>query len=292
MDRATTVPTDTLVWGYSTSSEVVVSRLIGPGGEVAVDERFVTLANLGGPGGFPVLRPQTDLEPNTRYTIETWFDTGGAGATEVATFTTGPGPIGDTVPAPPALVSMDTETGARGFDLPSPTRWVTLQFEEHSGILVADDGGAESLDASDGWLIEASEVDAALEASGPAIVWITGGSTLRMGISDCLFWPQGAGDRIDARFGLLDVAGNFSGWVESPIEIPSAAEARATADAEAIAEGRAQNPPRNIWGHREGSCALGAPIPSRGPGGLLASLAFGLAAAAGRRARVSRPARS
>jgi hypothetical protein len=158
-------------------------------------------------------------------------------------------------------------------------------------MLVADDGGAESLEASDGWLIEASKVEAALEASGPAIVWITGGNTLSMGISDCLLWPQGAGDRIDARFGLLDVAGNFSGWVESPIEIPSAAEAQATADAEATAEARAQNPPRNFWGHREGSCALDAPIPSRGPGALLASLAFGLAVVAARRARVSRPAR-
>lgn len=56
---------------------------------------------------------------------------------------------------------------------------------------------------------------------------------------DCGVWPPYASDSELGRFGVLDLAGNFSGWASVPLELPSLADAQAAAVAE-----REANPQR------------------------------------------------
>jgi len=289
-DGTAAVPTDTLLWGYIQSSEFVVSRLIGPAGEVAVEERFMIVESLGGQRlGIPLLVPQAELEGDTRYTIETWYDGGltGPDTTEQLTFTTKTGPIGDAAPAPPAFIASEPSMGAGYYG--SPNRWASFEFAPHSGILIgvdrplAGDGATNSVTSSAGWLIDGSQLDAALDSSAPAIWWLTGGNVLSMGVGDCLIWPEFASDRIEAQFGVLDVAGNFSGWVDMPVEIPSYTEAVAALEAQAAQAATLRATPTS-QASRSG-CSLAR---SGAPGAALTSLGLGLFAAAALRARAKR----
>jgi hypothetical protein len=103
-------------------------------------------------------------------------------------------------------------------------------------------------------------------------------------------WPEGAPDALNGRFGSVDLAGNFSGWADVPLEIPSQAEAQAAvadelaeqAEAEAEAE-RVAAANRAMLAERPstGACAA-APVRAGRASGL-ASLALVLAAALRRR---------
>jgi hypothetical protein len=284
VDGTAAAPTDTLLWGYTQSSESVVSRLLGPAGEVAVEERYMVVEWIGEQRlGIPVLVPGAKLEADTRYTIETWYDGGSSpDSTERFTFTTGSGPLAE-APSAPELIASEPGMSAGYFV--SPARWVSFEFAPHSGILIGGerpfgrDGAPDPATSVDGWLIERSQLDAALE-SASAVSWLTGSNVLSMGVSDCLLWPKYAADRIDARFGVLDVAGHFSGWVEMPVEIPSFEETRATLDADAAAaEARAFSAPQS------GSCSLAR----RGDSGAAStSFAIGLLALSVLRARAKR----
>jgi hypothetical protein len=260
IDGTVGVPTNTLLWSYAQSNESVTSRLIGPDGEIPLEEREVAIAPL--PGlRLPALAPLAELAPATPYTIETTrYNSGSppADITEKVTFTTGPGPASDdATPTLPAVVASKPATGAGYYG--GPTRWVSLEFAPHAGILIGEGRDLES---------------------GQMAWWLGSSNTLRIGVTDCSNWPEGAGDRIDGRFGVLDGAGNFSGWMEMSVEIPSDAEAvaalRAQTAAAAALSGTADDTPR------EADCSF-APTVSTGAG--WASLAFGALAAATLRAR-------
>lgn len=195
-DGAVAVPTDTLLWGHSQSPDSIVSRLIGPAGKVAVEEQDVAVEPI--PGlRLPALVPLEELEANTTYTIETTLYSGGP-----ITFTTGPGPAGDAAPPPPTWVASKPVMGEGYYG--DPSRWVSLEFAPHEGILVGEGRDLQS---------------------GSKVSVLSDDNVLSMGVGACPSWPDGAADRIDGRFGVLDGAGNFSGWVEMPVEIPSEAEA-------------------------------------------------------------------
>lgn len=116
-----------------------------------------------------------------------------------------------------------------------------------------------------------------LRSSRPPRPHGSAAATCSSWVGDCLLGPKYAGDRIDASFGLLDVAGNFSGWADMPVEIPSHTEARAAVDAQA------GDPPTSVAAQDGGGCS----IRRNGARGVASmSLALGLIAAAVLRARV------
>ena len=103
-------------------------------------------------------------------------------------------------------------------------------------------------------------------------------------------WPGGS-NRYSARFGVMDMAGNFSGWSsETLLELPDQAEAdRLVAEAEAAERAREEEIARlqqsqpgmgAFEGHNMG-CAFGA-ANSRALGGPMLLALGALAAARGR----------
>jgi hypothetical protein len=222
------VPTNTRIWAHGRFGGASAARLIGPSGEVAVDERFMPVAIIPGEGtNFPVLVPRAELEPNTRYAIEITYDREApdADVTERVRFTTGNGPA-TTAPPVPALVSIGQRAGV-GWT--GNQRWLSLGFEPHGGILVADTAAAlGTVTSADDLFVEEGSFDSVeLGPTTRAVRWLSTSDSVDVGKGDCLIWPEDGADRQSARFGVLDLAGNFSGWASSELELPSPEEARA-----------------------------------------------------------------
>src|SRR5690242_17898049 len=73
VQNQTGVPTDALLWGYPLAN----TRLLGPSGEtIALTERALVVSlSATYRGSVPVLVPSSELQPDTRYTIELkWSD--------------------------------------------------------------------------------------------------------------------------------------------------------------------------------------------------------------------------
>jgi hypothetical protein len=229
-DRERDVPTNTLIWAHGRIGGASAARLIGPGGEVAVEERFIPVAISPGRGThYPVLVPQTELEPNTRYAIEITYDheEPSADVTERVRFTTGSGPA-TTAPPVPGLVSI--EQGAGSGWLGGNQRWLSLGFDLlGGGILVADTAAALGSVASvdDLFAAGASFTGVDVTPTTRVVRWLSVEDTVAVGEGDCLIWPEDGADRQSARFGVLDLAGNFSGWTTAELELPSPVEVQA-----------------------------------------------------------------
>lgn len=275
---AVDVPTNALLWGYAAPRD----RLLGPSGEaVEVDALELAVGDV----GFAILVPRAELLPNADYTIVR------GDSIERIPFRTSSGPA--TSP-PPLPVFLGSETGTGSTWLGSPARYQTLDFdglaEGDLGLLgdisTARDGDAGALDT----LASIRELlRPRAEPTGPVVEWLSDHEPFTIGETDCSTWPAGAADRQDARFGTFDVAGNFSGWIDVPLELPSREEAQAEADrarAERDLE-QAEAARQNIQEPRSAaSCSTAAPV---GPGnaGSLAwlSSSLGLLAAVARRRR-------
>ena len=235
----------------------------------------------GGPGSLgvlPVLVPREPLEPNADYTI--MMDYGGGFPTDRSVFTTGAGPASG-APALPVLLSSERSMGGSMYGI---TRGLSLTFG-FDGILIGDTGQ----------LGDALDLDALFEAGDrivtetdydalPIIQWVARDASVFAGISPCGVWPHDASDTALGRFGVLDLAGRFSGWLEVPLELPSQEEAEPVAAAQLEARKR-----RNVQQGRPPACSVGVPgdrNPSRREPSLRGLLALGLAltAASGRRA--------
>jgi hypothetical protein len=271
------VPTDTLLWGFPAS----LTRLLGPSGlELPLEERSFAVSGPavidGQPVIVPVLIPRAALEPGTAYTIEVRY---GPEEVQFIEFETGEG-AASAPPALPVLVSSEPRMSL-GWEV-QPSRWLELRFE-HDHILVGDVGGLGPFVSVKDLFTE--ERAAAQTASGErrTFTWITSGDELAVGRGDCISWPTGA-DTQSARFGVLDLAGNFSGWVDVPLELPSEAEAWAVLGLDPA--GGPQSPPVERAGPSACSlAAVGAPVP-RGTGFFtLLALGVGLALTGARRAR-------
>jgi hypothetical protein len=233
---AVDVPTNTLLWAYGRFGGASRARLIGPAGEVPTTERFVPVAIALGLGtNFPVVVPEAELEANTEYEIEfDYTDVFDVVTTERVSFTTGSGPSTST-PPPPELTRSEPGAG-QGFL--GTSRYLHLELA-HSGILIADSGGAlgDIDSAEDLWLPEGAGFESiALRSTTPVVRWVTTSNELWVGLGECLVWSETAAERESARFGVLDLAGNFSGWTEpSELELPSATEAASLIAAEEAA---------------------------------------------------------
>ncbi|HTV19575.1 MAG TPA: hypothetical protein VMG12_12905 [Polyangiaceae bacterium] len=260
------VPTNTLIWAHGRFGGASAARLIGPEGEVAVDERFMPVAIAPGAGtNFPVLVPRAELAPNTRYAIEIVYDhePPSEDVTEQTWFTTGTGPA-TSAPPLPELVSIEPGA-ADGFS--GRMRWLELGFGLQSRLLIADTASAlgSVSSAEDLFVADGAFESVELTPTTRAVRWMSASDVLAVGRGDCLIWPEVDEDQQTARFGALDLAGNFSGWITADLELPSSAEADeiiAAYDAEqqAQAEEAAHRPARESgWfeNHNTG-CSIGA----------------------------------
>ncbi len=276
------VPTDARLWGYPAEN----TRLLGPSGEVvpmdALAFRYAELSSARALAS--ILVPRDSLEPNARYTVD--VDYGGGNEPWRVSFVTGAGPAG-LAPVPPTLLSSEQGMGSF-FDSSRASRWLTLQFEgvrERGLILIGDTadrdrGGLPELPSIDQFLVDDTTLPLETLLEGPRLEWASTNESLSLGRSDCLIWPDGAGDALDARFGLFDLAGNFSGWVDVLLELPSAAEAQAVADAQ-----RGTAADSNVLQGRPSACSMTS-TPAGGAGSLGAlTLSLGLVALELRRLR-------
>ena len=279
------VPTDARLWGYPGDR----TRLLGPSNEVVpLDERAFRFADIGASRSLAsILVPRERLQPNARYTVE--VDGGGEYDPWRVCFVTGGGP-GGPAPAPPTLLSTEPTMGAY-FEGGPVSRWLTLEFEgirERGLILIGDtndvdQGALDELPAIEDFFVSDTTLRLETLLDGPTLDWASTNESLSVGRSDCLVWPSGAGDALDARFGVFDLAGNFSGWVELPLELPSAAEAQAVVDARREAAAN-----ENVLQGRPSACAM-TPASTEGPRALGAwSVALGVAGLALRRSRRAR----
>jgi hypothetical protein len=277
------VPTDALLWGYGGSSS---TRLLGPGGEVVpTDDRAVPIAVP--PVGYyamGVLAPLEPLTPNTSYTVEVDHNAGSEDAPpfiELVHFTTGAGPTSAPPPVP-VLVDSLSHAGAGFYQV---TRAVELKFE-HQGILIGDTGGLGAVSSVEDLFYPGTIPTE--DDDTRRIEWATTTGFVWVGKGDCSIWPEGASDRENARFGVLDIAGNFSGWMETEIELPSEAEAQAQvalAEQERAAEQASFYPPQPVSNTDHGYCNI---APGAAPTGAAAGLTLALAGLlAGRRLRRS-----
>jgi hypothetical protein len=293
------VPTDTLLWGYSLGN----TRLLGPSGEViSMTERALVVAgSFSAPRvAVPVLVPGSDLQPNMRYTIE--VDPGDGAPPALVEFVTGAGPAGS-APAQPSLLSSASHVG-RYWPSAGPARWTQLQFQKDDTafILIGMPGDSQAgegpaIAGVEDLLIDGPPSEQAI-AEAPRVQWASDGDLVEVGFNDCVLWPDGAPDNVNARFAVLDLAGNFSEWTDVPLEIPPEAEAQAAADAQDAASAReaaeqaaedARVSAANLAmlaaiDSRDRSCAI-APTPARGSSPLAAlSVALGLVLVSARRA--------
>jgi hypothetical protein len=285
------VPTDTLLWGYARNQ----TRLLGPSGNVvATDERKLPIAAWSGvPGIFPVLVPREPLEPNASYTIEI-DDRGDSAPPQHIVFTTGAGPAG-MAPELPVLLSSESVANLSYYE-GSIDRFVSLRFE-FEGILIGDTGQLGDIATIDA-LFEQGDANLVGPFGGaegrfdedlPMIQWVSRNESMSAGISPCGVWPPGASDYALGRFGVLDLAGNFSGWASVPLELPSLAEAEAAAQEQAAAELEVRRT-LNVQQGRPSACSLGLPgvndpAPTERRRIEWLALAVGLVAAGARRAR-------
>jgi hypothetical protein len=288
---ATNVPTNTLIWAYGRFGGQAAARLAGPGGPVELEERFIPVAISQGEGTtYPLGIVAQELEPNTEYWIEVDFaeEPNAPVTTDRTSFTTGNGPKLE-APSLPQLISSVAGAG-RGWAVGSVNRWLTLELL-HDGILIADNATAlGSLTSVDDLLLEEKmEFSAiALSETSRVIRWMTTGSAMHVGVGDCGIWPAAETDVQQGRFGVLDLAGNFSGWGE-PVElrIPSPQDANVLieeAEREAEASARATREDRRgvFEGHSMG-CAVRARASRPHGASLLTLLALGMALRWGRR---------
>ena len=228
------VPTNTLLWSYSAAT----TRLLGPSGEVVpTEERALVIGGyLSMRWTIPVLVPASVLQPNTRYTIE--VDSGTDDPPTPIEFVTRDGPA-SSPPELPALSSTESHVGTFWAST-TPARWTDLQFRDITSeglIVIGIPDGAQgdalgTVASLDDLLIDGPPSDEAI-AQAPLVQWISDNDYLGVGITDCALWPDGAPDTLTGRFATLDLAGNFSGWADVPLQLPPAAEAQAFADHQA-----------------------------------------------------------
>lgn len=281
----TNVPTNTLLWGYAGGN----LQLVGPSGEVVslVERAIIARSWSFTRVSFPVLVPTGPLQPYTRYSIE--VDSGESRPLARNEFVTGAGPA-DSAPEVPVLVSAEPRLET------SRGRWLDLQFEDirDRGLILIGtaDGAVTELASVEGLLLDGPPTPAAA-AEAPLLEWIADVEQLSVGLEYCSLWPEGAPDALTASFGVFDLAGNFSGWGDVSLELPSEAEAQALADQEAAEAAAAAaeadrvaeaNLARLAAASRDDGCAL-APASSGGPSAL-AALALGASALWRRRQQV------
>lgn len=268
VDGAVGVPTNTLLWGFADYT----ARLVGPGGAlVPMEARLLPVSLSGELGIQQVVIPLQPLAPDTRYTLD-------SSNSASVTFTTGAGPR-EAPPALPVLLSVPSAVDSNigeGYYVSSG-----LEFE-HQGILIGDIGKLPPFTSVEELLIERPSELSQTRAE-PLVEWLTAFGRPPVGVGDCLTWPEGAGDSVDARFGVLDLAGNFSGWADVGVRLPTEAE---TAELQAAAETRPEGPYS-----RPSACSLTPGTgTNRAPAWLTLALAS-LVQAARRRRRASPPSK-
>lgn len=223
-------------------------------------------------------RGTVQLAPSSSNTIEVdhnGFQEGAPPAIGRTHFRTASGPTG-VPPTRPTLLGSVPRAGSGWLFL---TRALELEFE-HQGILIGDTGTLGPIGSASDLFIEAASAAEGDDVT-PRIEWVTTDSNVWVGKADCTVWPLGAPDRQVARFGVLDLAGNFSGWVETELELPSEAEAEAQV-ALAEQERAGEEQARGSTGSRRSELCNAAPGVARGSAAWLTLALAGVFGAARR----------
>jgi hypothetical protein len=229
------VPTNTLLWSSQEGTRRL--HLIGPAGEVPLEERQLLIA-LGerSASAASVLKPTAELQGDTLYRVE--FDDDREIGYYAFSFTTGSGPSSV---APPKAELLSSEPGGSKFPSTPESRYVTLQFA-FQGILIGESGGTlGQVESLSDLLVEGAAPRMNITPQSPVVRWIRsttdGAGGLALGQGPCMVWPDDDTDRQQARFGVFDLAGNFSGWTETrEVVLPSWEEARAIINAKGDAD--------------------------------------------------------
>lgn len=273
-DGAVDVPTNTLLWGYDgPGAESSSTRLIGPNGPVQLEQRYLPVYSYGDQRSLlSLLVPAAELAPNARYRIEVRYPAweGGEASVQRKTFMTGSGATEQA----PLLELLSSEPGASE----DSSRWRELEFS-HTDILIGDSGSELGAVTSVSDLLSESGQGAVLGSPDrSAARWLTRGASLSVGLGDCMIWPASSVERVQARFGGFDLAGNFSGWVDvpeltlpDPEEVELALEQRRAEAAAREAATYVPNP-RHGAGHNMGCASLASPKPGGGAFAVLALL--------------------
>jgi hypothetical protein len=240
VEGAQGVPTNTLIWGYGRSAENHM-QLVGPQGSVPLRELFLPVVAYSTVTHYPVLEPLEDLEPGASYWLEWSYPGVEPGELSRVSFTTGAGPW--TMPPPvPELIATEADVGSTWFG--SVSRAVQLDFE-HQGFLVGDaDGALGDVSSLADLLLTADEIgddpyaEQPLNEASRAASVLTTAQSVWMGFGDCLSWPLSGHDQHQARFGSLDLAGNFSGFLPpTEVALVPQAEAQALVDRQTAEQG-------------------------------------------------------
>ena len=148
-------------------------------------------------------------------------------------------------------------------------RYLELEVA-HQGLLIADLGGLGQVASLDDMFLEDRTLAPYEPIATLGIEWVTTEQALLVGRLECRYWPDAAADHESARFGVLDLAGNFSGWTEVELQIPSLEEAQAVDEADRAAAYERTFGPRD---GRPSVCAFqAAPCAGVGSGLTLALL--------------------
>lgn len=269
-DGASDVPTNTKIWHLPQvlSEQQGTFRLVGPLGDVAMDEQLIP-AN-GGPGIVGrVFTPRSPLTPGARYRFLVCGSladcVGGEG------FTVGAGRA--EAPAKPRVLAREPFfvpghlTGSCG---PDDVRVVKFGLAWEGIALLWDVDGDNDFSPSNLATLRRNRIDRATYEIEKG---------LPLGVQPCWSWPwpksaSGAPKAQGAvRFGALDLAGNFSGWTDAEaVSLPEgpAAGGGTSVDAAAPADGAAMDDARTP---ADGPTS-GAALPSV-PGGAASSCAVG-----------------
>jgi hypothetical protein len=158
-----------------------------------------------------VLEPLPLLKPNAQYRFSWEADP----SDTAYGFTTGAGPANTPPPLPELIETLELRNWNYLIE-----RGLQLEFA-HEGILVAAVEG-DLVDAASVWdlLLDEAALGAAEPGEIPPIIdpppmirWWTTSEYLLVGTGPCGLWPVDPDEPLRVRFGVLDFAGNFSGWL-------------------------------------------------------------------------------
>ncbi|MEW5853255.1 MAG: MYXO-CTERM sorting domain-containing protein [Myxococcota bacterium] len=221
-DGQTGVPVNTRIWvggghtggfragggrtGVSLTEQATGNPVSGAQGQLSGPEEL-----------FTVFTPTATLKPDTAYEIHV--------GSKTFQFTTGSDEDNDN-PAKPTVEKTRFISGPEPACGPAPVNVATFTLKSDGLVVVGDLDAASALDVA--------------EATG-TVSGVTQGDTLSFGNGNCHVGWGNAGPLVkgDFRFGVYDLAGNFSGWTATqPVIIPPLVPPCActtTSDAEPLA---------------------------------------------------------
>lgn len=189
---ATAVPLNTRVWvAQPWEFELSEPRLRPVGVEDSLGFLVSAIDTREGP--LTVLTPDMPLAPDTAYELVDCLE--GICDRVVARFTTGAAADGE-APSLPSETDRDGGADPRGLSSCGKSKWASVELSAE-GLLVMEIGGGS--------------LDPATLSGGTTIATLD--PSITVGVGACYTgWPDADERALPVRYGVFDVAGNFSGW--------------------------------------------------------------------------------